>query len=93
MREELGNERACSLVRSAVREYAKSLGEAISAQNEGTSLEKLQAVVPAFAAGNTLEIEPIANTDKELSVDHKVSLKQAIATKFLFRFISFVYVA
>ncbi len=28
-----------------------------------------------------------------VSVDHKVSLKQAIATKFLFRFISFVYVA
>ena len=69
LREELGNERACSLVRSAVREYAKSLGEAISAQNEGTSLEKLQAVVPAFAAGNTLEIEPIANTDKELSLN------------------------
>ena len=69
LREELGNERACELVRSAVREYAKSLGEAISAQNEGTPLEKLQAVVPAFSAGNTLEIEPIANTDKELSLN------------------------
>ena len=69
LRKELGNERACELLRSAVREYAKSLGEYISSQNEGTSLEKLQAVVPLFAAENALEIEPIANTDKELSLN------------------------
>ena len=69
LREELGKERACELLRSAVREYATSLGESISAQNEGTSLEKMKAAVPTFTADNALEVEPIANTDKEFSVN------------------------
>ena len=45
-REELGKEGACELLRFGVCRHAKSFGKAISAQNVGTSLEKLKAATP-----------------------------------------------
>lgn len=69
MREELGNDKACELLRSAVREYATSLGESISSQFPGTSLEKLKAVAPVFGAAGALVIEPIEDTEKHFSMN------------------------
>jgi len=48
MREELGNDKACELVRGAVLEYATTLGETIALQFQGSSLEKLKTVAPGL---------------------------------------------
>ena len=69
LREEVGKERASELLRSAVQEYAESLGKAVSRANEGTSLEKLQTLMPGFVAGDALEVEPLVNDAKELSLN------------------------
>jgi len=64
MREELGNDKACELLRSAVQEYATTLGESIALQFQGTSLEKLKAVAPVFAAAEALDIEPVEDSER-----------------------------
>ena len=66
MRDELGSDQACRLLRAAVREYATSLGEGISAAHAGGSLEKIRKAVPIFAAGDAVDVESRTDTAKEL---------------------------
>ena len=66
MREELGNAKACELLRHAVNDYATSLGESIAAQNQGSPLAKLKAMLPVFVADDALDIEPLEDSEKNL---------------------------
>lgn len=69
LRIELGNERAASLLRDAVREYALAMGSAVSKAIPGHSLDKLRSLLPLFSAGDALVIEPIADNNKEFSMN------------------------
>ena len=64
---ELGEARACELIRAAVREYATAFGRNLAAEHAGSSLDRLKAGVPVFLAGNALDIEPIENSAQTLS--------------------------
>lgn len=67
MREELGNERACEMLRGAVREYSVAFGESLGRSAGASSLERLRNAIPIFAAGDALSVEPLADTDEELT--------------------------
>jgi hypothetical protein len=67
MRDELGNERACEMLRGAVAEYAMAFGQSIRASDGDSSLDKLQKAIPVFAGGDALEVEIIAYTKEELT--------------------------
>ncbi len=67
MRDELGNERACELLRGAVREYSVAFGESLGAPAGSTSLERLRTAIPIFAADDALAVEPLADTSAELT--------------------------
>jgi len=67
MREELGNERACEMLRGAVREYSIAFGESLGRSDGATSLERLRNAIPIFAAGDALAVEPLADTADELT--------------------------
>ncbi len=69
LRKELGSERASTLLRAAVREYASDLGAAAGRARNGSSLDKLRGLMPMFVAGQALEVEPLADTDAELSIN------------------------
>ena len=69
LREEIGREKTNELLRASVDEYAANLGESIRQSATGSSLEKLRAVIPQFAAGDALEVEPVANDSHTLSMD------------------------
>lgn len=69
LKAEIGDERAGELLRAAVDEFATNLGRELAAQGEGTSLQKLRAAFRMFMAEDALQLEPIANTDTELSVN------------------------
>ena len=66
LKAELGEERACALVRGAVQDFASEFGKAIAERNAGTPLAKLKAAVPAFTAGNALDVEALENSDTDL---------------------------
>lgn len=66
LRAELGEARACELVRAAVAEYAEGVGRQLRQGSDGTSLQKLKRMVPAFTAGAALDIEPLADSDTDL---------------------------
>jgi hypothetical protein len=66
---EIGEERAGELLRAAVDEFATDLGREIAANGEGTPLKKLRTAFRMFMAQEALELEPIADTDTELSVN------------------------
>jgi len=66
LREELGEARACELLRAAVAEYATRMGKAVGAQPGPDSLARLKRLVPAFTAGDALDLEPLADTDTDL---------------------------
>ena len=63
---ELGQERACELIRAAVREQGLRIGAKAAARGEGSSLDKLKSVTAQFASNGELEIEPLENDDKRL---------------------------
>ena len=65
--EELGKDRAKELIRSAVHEYATALGEATAARAEGSGIDKLKTLVPAFSAGNALDVETVEDSDDTLA--------------------------
>ena len=69
LRKELGEDKANELLRAAVNEFAENLGESIRHNKSGTSLEKLRQVVPMFAAGDSLDVEPVADTSGELAMN------------------------
>ena len=69
LREELGNERAASLLREAVREYALAMGAAVAKTVPGHSLDKLRSLLPLFAAGDALNVESVADNSKEFSIN------------------------
>ena len=69
LRDEMGNERASELLRAAVNEYATTLGTTVSETADGTSLDKLRTLMPVFTAADALEIEPIADTETELTIN------------------------
>jgi hypothetical protein len=66
LKAELGEARACELVRAAVKDYAGQLGNAIAARHDGSSLDRLKAAVPVFTAGEALDIEPLENSGSTL---------------------------
>ncbi len=67
MRDELGNERACELLRGAVHEYSTTLGEELAQSNEHAPLEKIRGMIPIFAADNAVAVDALADTDDELT--------------------------
>ncbi|MFT4561667.1 MAG: hypothetical protein ACI9BW_001409 [Gammaproteobacteria bacterium] len=69
LRDELGGERAAELLRASVREYASALGKSVADNEQGTSLDKMRSLMPSFAAGGALEIEPIADNATELLIN------------------------
>jgi L-2-amino-thiazoline-4-carboxylic acid hydrolase len=69
LRDELGNEKAATLLRAAVRDFAAGLGRDLKNNNTGTSLEKLLTMMPVFAAGNALDVEPLVNDAKTLDLN------------------------
>ncbi len=69
VRAEIGEERAAALLRQSVEEFGERLGEQVAESVSGTSLEKLKALLPAFTAGDALDIEPLADTPDELSLN------------------------
>ena len=71
LRNELGGEKANELLRDAVREYAEALGESIRNNKSGSSLDKLRQVVPMFAAGDSLGVDPVEDNANELSMNVK----------------------
>ncbi len=71
LRDELGRERTNELLRESVTEYATQLGEATAATASGTSLEKLKTLMPAFAADDALDVEPLADNTEEFSINVK----------------------
>ena len=71
LRDEIGEQQANAMLREAVREFAQALGEEAAASTGGTPIEDLQALVPMFVAGKTLDMEPVAQSATELSFDVK----------------------
>jgi len=69
LREEIGVERANALLRAAVHEFATGLGRTVAAANTGTSLDGLRKMMPVFAAGDALAYEPLADDERELSLN------------------------
>ena len=69
LREEIGEERARVLLKEAVEEYGRSMGANVANTTQGAPLDKLRTLMPVFAAGDALDIEPLANDDKELSLN------------------------
>lgn len=69
VRSELGADRATALLRDAVREYGLALGGAMAKAVPGESVAQVKAMMPMFAAGDALDIEPVADTPAEFSVN------------------------
>lgn len=69
LREEIGKERAAELLRAAVKEYATELGASVAKSAGGTSLDKMRSMMPAFAAADALEVEPLDDTASELNLN------------------------
>lgn len=67
MRDEIGNERACEMLRGAVREYAIAFGEGLGTSEGATSLARLRNAIPVFTAGDALTVEPLADTADEIT--------------------------
>lgn len=69
LRIEIGNERAAAMLRAAVQEFAQGLGSAVAETASGSSLDKIRSLMPNFAAGNALIVEPLADSAAEYSVN------------------------
>lgn len=69
LRDELGKDKANALLRAAVKEFAEDLGRQVGQSGSGSSLAKLGTLMPVFAAENALEVEPIADTARELTLN------------------------
>lgn len=69
VRDEIGAERAAALLRDAVREYGLAMGANMSQAIPGESVAQVKAMMPMFAAGNALDVEPVADTPAEFSVN------------------------
>lgn len=68
LRDELGAERANAMLREAVTEFAEAFGRK-AGEGEGSSLDKVGALMPAFAAGGALEVEPLVHDERELRLN------------------------
>lgn len=69
IRDELGAKRAATLLRDAVREYALELGKTAGQAIPGESVAQVKAMMPMFAAGNALDVESVADTPTEFSIN------------------------
>ena len=69
LREELGSERANALLREAVREFAGDLGRQAARSGAATPLEQLRELLPAFTAGDALDVEVLSDTATEMNLD------------------------
>ena len=69
LRAEVGNERAAAMLRAAVSEFAHGIGAAVAQSVPGSSLDKLRSLMPMFTAGNALVVEPLADNNREFSVN------------------------
>lgn len=69
IRDELGAKRAATLLRDAVREYALELGKTAGKAIPGESVAQVKAMMPMFAAGNALDVESVADTPTEFSIN------------------------
>lgn len=54
---ELGETRARELARKGLRNWARELGRSIGAAPAGTSVQKIAAALPVFAADGALEVD------------------------------------
>lgn len=69
VRAELGEARAAALLRDAVREYGLAMGATMKDAIPGQDVAQVKAMMPMFAAGNALDVEPVADTPTEFSVN------------------------
>lgn len=69
VRSELGAERAAALLREAVREYGVAIGATLAQAIPGTSVAQVKAMMPLFTAGDALDVEPVADTEAEFSIN------------------------
>ncbi|MGE0862239.1 MAG: L-2-amino-thiazoline-4-carboxylic acid hydrolase [Gammaproteobacteria bacterium] len=69
VRAELGAEKAAAMLREAVREYGLGMGQVMASAIPGESVAQVKAMMPMFAAGNALDVEPVADTPAEFSVN------------------------
>lgn len=69
LRKELGEDKAAALLREAVAEYARDLGRQVGESSDDTSLDKLRGLMPMFIAGNALDVEPVSNDEREVSLN------------------------
>lgn len=66
LRAEFGEDKACELVRAAVAEFATGLGRSLGASAGPSSLAKLKRMIPAFTAGDALDVETLREDDRHL---------------------------
>ncbi|MDN5938044.1 MAG: L-2-amino-thiazoline-4-carboxylic acid hydrolase [Salinisphaera sp.] len=63
---ELGEERANTLVREGIGQWARELGKTIGSMGNGSSAEKMAAAIPAFADGGALDLDMLEQTEDAL---------------------------
>jgi len=63
---ELGEAKANGIVKKGLGGWARDLGRAIGSATSGTSVEKLSAALPLFAAGDALDLEVLQQTKDAL---------------------------
>ena len=56
-------------MREAVEEYGLAMGNAAADAIPGTSLDKVRGLMPLMTAGNALKIEPLADDEREFSMN------------------------
>ena len=69
LRETLGEEQAASLLREAVADFGRQMGEQIAEASNAPTLDKLRGLLPAFMAGDALDVEPLADNDTEIKLN------------------------
>ncbi len=63
LRAELGEERAHQLVRKALGGWIRKAAEQMASRTPGTSIDKVAAAIPYFAAGDAIDVEAVKQTD------------------------------
>ena len=71
LQRELGDERARSLMRAALADYGREIGQQIRSGSAGTGVEKVAAALPLFQAGGALEVETVDQSATALNFNVK----------------------
>lgn len=66
---ELGEERAAALLRATVKQFGEEMGKNVAEEQEGTSLDAIRSLWPAFRASDALETESLRDDAAEFSLN------------------------